>query len=327
MASSANALLTNYVASTMDKYRKGFADGVHDTCPLLYVLKRRGNMRVEDGGNQFHTSVSLDKSNTTFYDPTSDAVMHRTNDVKSGQFKGTVYDWNFLTTKIIINAKEKFLNTGRSAIFNLGRAKISQAKESLAEVIDDNIFDSDANSASAFMGLDLLCTDDGTGVYGGLDPGDGGVYAAWTNQHVDGMANYSDMAEKLGELWRKLKIVKAIPRVIVMTGDGYGAYEAVGQNQAKFTDQKLLDLGFAELTYKGIPIYFTDKCVDGNSKDVTYMLDVRSLGFYVHRQRNVEVEPWRKAELYDEWYMNINWMGGLWCENRRRQGVITWKST
>ena len=334
--------ITNIAATTLEHIKKDIADNVYDMRAYLRYLKTKGHIKRLDGGRMYYCPVAVAPGLSAWYYPADAGTPWGGNFTKTlddNQVLAAEYTWHYLYGHLSIDGSEEMQNMGKMQAVDVVKGRVDLVKEQLADQLNSALYDwfiADAATYPAdhyFHALNVIAPDNGQLEASGEGVEAGGLafadYAAWESNDVNAQADYSDLAAKMLELWMDMYDDGAKIDLIIMHPDVYEAYETIGANNAKFMDHKLIDLGFQQATYKGVPIITDPECKDGSDKagardECLYMLDHRHLGMFVHNKREIAAEPFRRSEVsVDAWFTRFYWMGNMWCNNRRRQGVIS----
>ena len=360
---TASSRLSNILASTLEKWKKDISEHIIDEIPMYKYMNSKGSKVVLDGGTHYSYPLLCGGQRAQFYTPAS-TTLPLTFAGSGGLFDPNAWlgaagtglsatpimvagrnDWSYVVNAVAITADEKLQNMGDSAIASLIKGKMRAAELHMAYALNSAIFTQGvaANNAN-FISLQAvappIATDHLYNVGGDQVLCSGIPYnhasfnvAKWKNQYVTGQADYSDLLAKFLELWVLLKKEGAFKTdVIALHSAIYTEYESIAQNNVKFMDTSKLDFGFAAATYKGIPMIIEDRCLHGTvynalTDECAYFLNTDSLGFFVHRERNIEIGKMTESQSYvDLDYSLMKWMGGMWCNNRRAQGIALFNS-
>lgn len=355
---TASSRLSNILASTLEKWKKELAEHIIDEIPMFKYMNSKGSKAVLDGGTHYSYPLLCGGQRAQFYTPSS-ATLPLTFTGSGGSFDPNAWvggagtglaqtpimvagrnDWSYVVNAIAITADEKLQNMGESAIASLIKGKMRAAELHMAYALNSAIFTQGIAATNRnFMSLqavappiasDLLCNAAAdTILCSGIvyDHASFNV-AKWKNQYVTGQADYSDLLDKFLDLWIALKTEGAFKTdVIALHSALYKEYESIAQNNVKFMDTSKLDFGFAAATFKGIPMIIEDRCLGGTdgtnfTDECAYFLNTDSFGFFVHKERNIEIGAMKEHQDYvDLEYALMKWMGGMWCNNRRAQGI------
>jgi hypothetical protein len=315
-------------SATLRNYSKNLIENILGHNVLFWQLKERGFRGVEQGG----TSITF-------------PIMHGTNSTVQAYSGYDVLDvtpqtgfttielgWKYLSVSITISGQEEFENSGsKSKIFDLLEGKIKQAELSLRLDMNRQLFgDGTGQSSKEITGLGLA-VEDGTAwsTYAGIDSS---ANAFWRNKYLDksGVA----FADTLGastegiaamrNMYNSCTLGNSKPTLIVTTQDLYEAYEANAEGQklqitaGPSTSAKLMDLGFTNILFKGVPIVFDEDCDD----DTMLFLNSEFLKLVVGKGREFVTSEFVKPENQDAKVARIGWTGNLVCTKRDQQGRL-----
>src|SRR5690606_38692551 len=130
---------------------------------------------------------------------------------------------------------------GEEQVINLLEAKIMQAEETIAELLDQQLFgDGTGNNGKDWDGLKKLVAGhpNDTSI-GGINPQ---THSYWASNHkaVDGALTIADMTN----MFYNCTVGSDSPKVILTTQDLYEKYESLLQPQARYTSMQVADAGF-----------------------------------------------------------------------------------
>ena len=361
---SPSTRITNILASTLEKWRKDIAEHIIDEIPLYKYMNSKGSKAVLDGGTHYSYPLLVGGQKAAFYAPGTQTLPMTFAGSVHGNFNVAAWtggvgtgladvpimvsgrnDWSYMMNAIAITADERLQNMGDSQIASLIKGKIRAAELHMSYALNSALFTQGIVSTNYnFISLqaiappiasDLLCNAGAdTILCSGIEYNNNSFnIAKWKNQYVLGQADYTDVVDRFLEMWVDLKTEGAFAtHVIALHSDIYKKYESTAANNIKFMPSDKLDFGFAAATYKGIPMIIEDRCLHGTNgtdfaDECAYFLNLDSLGFFTHKDRNIEVGPMIDSQAYvDMQYSLMKWMGGTWCNNRRAQGIVLFNS-
>lgn len=180
---------------------------------------------------------------------------------------------------------------------NLLKGKIMQAEESLKNTMNTDLFgDGTGNSNKALDGLAIMV--DSTGTYAGIDRA---AYSWWAAQEtaVSGVLTIARLRKMFNDCSRG---GKDHPNLLISDQDEFEAYEGLLQPDQRFQDNKLADGGFLSLLFKNQPWVWDEAATAG----VVYMLNLRYIDFYYHKDANFKSTPFQRpynqdAKVSDRW--------------------------
>lgn len=315
------------LSTTLKKYRKTLTDNIHKSNAVFYMIKEKGGLREEDGGERIVEPLMYGKNSTAkSYDGYESLDTTPQTGIDSAE-----YNWKQYSVSISISGKEERQNAGTSRIINLLDAKIKQAELSLTESLSEGLFsDGTGNSGKNLTGLQAMVAASGT--YGGINSS---TYS-WWRAGTETTSTALTLAHMRTAFNTASVGGKDTPDLIVTSQTLFEAYEglftqvAVTGSNARAGDfstpsegiKKMADGGFQTLQYKGVPIVWDEQCASGTM----YFLNTKHMKLAVHKQANFETTDFVKPENQDARVAQILWMGNLTCNRRKSFYVLTGKS-
>ena len=323
---SPNPNFDTIASATLSNYQKKLIENIMGQNALLWKLQERGFRGVEQGGRTIVHPI--------MYATNSTGGSYRGYDTldvtPQGGFTSVELPWKYLSISITISAQEEFENSGDKArIFNLLEGKIKQAELSLRLLMNTQLFgDGTGNSSKDITGL-ALAVEDGAAwsTYGGIDSStaDGSF---WRNQYIDAAsATFSTAAGKSTVGIAKMRTMvnncsrgNSKPDLIMTTQDLFESYEAnIEGDKLRLTNTKMGEVGFSNLTYKGIPIVFDEDC----NANTMLFLNSEFIKLIVGKGRNFITTPFQRPHNQDAKVAQILWTGNLLTYKRDQQGRIS----
>jgi hypothetical protein len=172
-----------------------------------------------------------------------------------------------------------------------------------------------------------MISKDGTGIIGGINAT---TWTFWKNQfqsvaRATGL-KYADLKVGMNSLWMKLVRGTEHPDLIVADAEVYSTYESGLQENQRYADATLGQLGFETLKYKSAAIVF-DQPVTGISpiggEGNCYFINTKYLKFEIYSGRNFEqLDLPEQSPDMDAVSRHIAFMGALTLSNRAMQGRL-----
>lgn len=301
---------------------------------LLFRLLSLG--KTYNGGQKIQVNLEYDMTHTGSYGPKSELPIAKKEILNAGFFPYAAY-----YATLTMDMDDELINNGDEAIVNLLRAKLQNAEKSIRKTMAKQIFgrreemiaDASDPNAKPFNGLgDLFgiprsSTDgsqyDSSEEYGELSED---ALDLW-KPNIEG--NEKEMSfEFMQELRRKASIDngnEGKPDLYLTTQKLQDAFERTLQVQARYSDQKLLDVGFDNILFKGAPVV-DDDILEGAEfgAERVYGLNTGYLDVLTHSKRNFTNPEWKSPiRQPDTATANIRWAGNLVCTNRKAHVVAT----
>lgn len=318
---SPNSTFTELVSTTFRKHRKEIKDNVSLRIALLNYMRRRGNMRKEDGG--LTIACPLDYTTNGTYLRYSDWDL--LNIAQSDVITAAEYQWRQVAINVVASGRELRINSGDSRIINLAKARIKNALRTF-----NNNFASDMYSAGTLTnqvnGLQALIADAGTGTVGGIDSS---TWTFWKNTvqsaaaPLQGGGAVTVSATTIENqimlpLWLALdRGPDDAPDLIVMDNIYYQYYEGSQASLKRYSNKEKADGGFTSLKYHTADVLFDAQIPASHA----YFINTQYLELVVHKDADMEIMDENKPVNQDGVVIPILWMGNLTLSNRKQQGV------
>ncbi len=321
------------LSTTAANHRKSLTDNVFNGRPLLHYLMSNGRVRVIDGGHSIVEPIMINEGDSDSYSEWDQIEVVPVETATAAQFP-----WKQLYATIAISGLEEAQNNGKEMIINLLEAKIQQAEETLKTKLNGMLFGTRAGTVPAKDFTSLIELVDDVLPAGGITPTAPDTY--WKSVVKDGSlitdaasfeaalsAAFNDSSDSGGDHVDAIFTTAAI----------FGFYESGLTPQVRYTDTTKANLGFQNLMYKNIPIYWDFQAPTG----VILGLNSKYVGLVLHKDRNFKQSPFTDnlsgtvgsmqlgaagtpaANTIDARISFITTYGNTTIRNRRRQFKIT----
>lgn len=302
---------------SLQNHGKEIFDAVSTNNALLYMLKKRGNIKIVDGGRSF-THPLYYKQNTSFraYSKLEAIDTPLMDDVTRAE-----YPIKVVAGSLAISTFDEATNQGKEKLLDLLDEVKMAAEISMSEVMGDQVF-SDGVAANDFDGLQhLINVSPSTQTdVGGIDPSaTGNTY--WRNYiNTTGTATFNTGSAGLtlmNTMLNNTTFGRQGPRAIITTKAIYGLYEIGLTANIRYVTTELADAGFRHLAYTTMPVLFDDNCTAARM----YFVDTDNLWLQLLAKGNFQVTPFEPShnQLSKTALMYV--FGNLTCGSRRTQGV------
>ena len=294
------------LSTTMHNYRKSLTDNIFGSRPLLEYLMSNGRVRTLDGGISIVEPLLLGPGEAHSYGPWEQIQVNAVAGISAAQFA-----WRQLVATIIISGLEEAQNNGKEQMINLVEAKVMQAEETLKNVLSKMVYGTMGGSAlpTDFTSFTVLI--DATGAAGGITPAAAPApenqwrsptWNASTNTGTDALGNAITMpGTALTSPYDGAELERALRHMWVLSSDGgsdhvdaifadaswFEAYEASLTPQVRYTDTTKANLGFQNLMFKNVPIYWDPDAPVGTALG----LNSKYIGLTLHSERNFTQSP------------------------------------
>jgi len=301
---------------------------------LLFKLLSMG--KTYPGGKKMQVNLEYDAAYTGAYGPKSELPIAKKEILNAAFFEYAAY-----FAMLTMDMDDDLQNNGDLAIVNILKAKLKNAEKSIRKTMAQQIYGQRSALLTAgadphaypFNGLgDLfnLADDSTTGgatsvEYGEIAQDD---MALWKPNIVSAEKTMS--FKFMQELRREASIDngnEGKPDLYITTQALQDAFERTLQVQARYSDQKLLDVGFDNILFKGAPVVDDDILEDTSRFSAgfrVYGLNTRYLDVLTHVKRNFTNPEWKSPiRQPDTATANIRWAGNLVCKHRKAHVVAT----
>lgn len=328
----ANSAITDIIATTIQSRSGMLADDLTNNSPLLYRLKKKGNVKPFSGGNVILQEIMYNDPNTdnaNSYSGYETINIAPDSPISAAQFSITQY-----AAAVSMSGLEGLQNSGKEQIIDLleGRMQVSEAR--LTNRINGDLYlDGTGNGGKNITGLAAAVPDDPTtGIYGGINRA---TWSFWQSKKYSGVTNggaavsSANIQQYMTTLALQLVRNNDKADLIVADANYYGLYANSLQAIQRVTTEGSgsAGSGFAELKFYG----------GGTSADVVmgggvgnaatanhmWFLNTNYIFFRPHKDRNfVPIGGERQSVNQDAIVKLIGWAGNLTCSNSSLQGVL-----
>jgi hypothetical protein len=290
----------------MHNYRKSLTDNIFGSRPLLEYIMSKGRVRTIDGGISIVEPLLLGPGEANSYGPWQQIQVNAVSGISAAQFP-----WRQLYATIIISGLEEAQNNGKEQMINLVEAKVMQAEETLKDLLSKMLYGTRGGAALATDFTALTTLIDSTGAAGGITPAAAPApenqwrsstwdATAQTGTDSDGIAIVMPGTAPTAPYDGK-EIEQVLRHMFLLASDGgsdhvdaifsgrgwFEAYEASLTPQVRYTDTSKANLGFQNLLFKNVPLYWDPDCPDGTALG----LNSKYIGLTLHSDRNFAQSP------------------------------------
>ncbi len=293
------------LSTTMHNYRKTLTDNIFNSRPLLEYLMSGGRVKTADGGYSIIEPLLLGPGDADSYSQWQTINVNAVGGISAAQFP-----WKQLYATIIISGLEEAQNNGKEQVVNLVEAKVMQAEETLKSILSRMLYGTRGANAKPDTDFDsFFSIIDATAPAGGITPS---AAPDISNQWRSTTINATTMTgtDSVGQPVTGLPaagamdgagLEKLLRRTYMLASDGgsdkpdaiftdstiFEAYEGSLTPQVRYTDTAKANLGFQNLMFKNIPIYYDPDCPAG----AALFLNNKYVGLTIHSDRNFKQTP------------------------------------
>jgi len=306
------------VASTMKLYlSNNFADNIFNRLALFAFLNSSGSKKMVDGGEQLVEPLEYGENSTVQSFMGLDTIDTQPQDGHTA----ALYNWKAIAGSASWSETDALKNNGRSKIIDFIQAKVKNLEKTMRHSFNQQAFSNGTgNNSKDLTGLQAMVS--ATGIFANINRA---TYTWWRAIHESTVENMSDLTR-----WRKLyndiSDGSEYPNLIICDQPIYEWYEALCQAKiampAGNTTNKMADLGFQALAYKGVPVVFDRDAPTGN----VFMLNSDYINLRVHSNADFKLSQPRMPTNQFSQIMLMMWFGNLTTNNCRRLGRLSGKT-
>lgn len=314
--------LAEVATSTIDARSGIVADNVTNQNGLLTFLKKRGNIKTCDGGDNINEEISFaENGNAGWYSGMDPLPVNGSEVITSAQFQ-----WKQLAAAVVISGLDRMKNRGEAKILDLLDARMEVAENTLSNFVNKGLYsDGTTYGGKTITGLDLAVpVDPTTGTYGGILRS---TWSFWQSQvdTTSGAPDATTIQTRMNRLYAKCVRGGDFPDLIIASPTYWGYYMGSLQAIQRITDASKADLGFKTIAYMN-----SDVVLDNTASGVTdtlgtmYFLNTKYLKLRPHVDRQfTSLDPEKRyAVNQDAMVVLIGWMGNLTCRGSKFQGRL-----
>lgn len=309
--------LGEVAASTLQNYQKTLKDNIFKQNVLLDHMKQNGGVDYQDGGREIVVPLMYSTNTTVMAFSGTDTL----DTTYQNTVDAAVYAWKYYNVSVVITKEDELKNNGKHAVVSLLKAKIKQAEMSLAERLNNDLFNGAASNSKEITGIDTAI---GTGTYGGI----AGATETWWNSPIDSTSEALSIADIRTMFNNVNRGNGGKCSIIVTTQTLLEKYEslltATIQYQSATTKEmkRIGDAGFLALGFRGVPMVYDEQATSG----VMYFLNPENLKLMIHSQADFAVE--KKASPSDQHVsvQHIMFAGNTIVNRRASLGKLTNKT-
>ena len=306
-----NSNFDEILSTTLKNYVPKLTDNIFTARPLFYALTTGQTIRRISGGAKIVVPVIYGTNSTAgSYSGTDTISVTAQTGISAAE-----YDWKQYAATVTISGIEEAKNNGEAQIIDLLEGKIFQTQETIIENMNTMFFgNGTGNSNKDWLGLSALVGS--TGSPGGIDATDSDN--DWWRSAVTNQGGALTIAA-MATLYNNCSVGNNQPTIGITGQTQYEVYEALLEDQIRYTDTDVGDAGFQNLMFKGCPITF-DGTLAGEGK--LYFLNTKYLQLVAHSDVWFKPTPFVRPTNQDSVFSQLLCYGELTTSNRARQGYM-----
>lgn len=312
---SANATFTDLIATTFRNQKATVYDNVSRNNALFAQMRKKGNVRYEDGGTTIAQILDIAENSTYQRYSGFEALSIAQSEVISA----AEYNWKQAAVNVVQSGLELRSNSGTEKIVSLAAARAKNGMRTFANNLSIDLYSAGtADGSKQIGGLQNLLSTDGTGTVGGINASG---TTAWANQFQNFSGSSGTLIlSRLQAMWINCVRGADRPTMIVMENTMFnGLWAQMTQLQRYTSSDQSENYGFTTLQFNGCPVFF-DPTATGIPTGAIFMLNSDYLQLVIHPDANLEPMDEKFSVNQDGVVVPILFQGNLVLSNRARQG-------
>lgn len=309
--------LDNLYTTTWQHMKQTAIDNFFDASPFWFWMKDKGKLEEVSGGRFLTDPLVYDENdNITWFGRGGTVKMNDTEFLTVSQ-----WDWRYLATSVVRFGVDDQQNSGKAQIFSLMNSKLENANNALINELETCLFQGSGAATLSIDGLQHLVADDPTAAatVGGIAQN---TYSWWRNKtnNMTGVSfatsGVDRMRTMLNDCSQNFKM--DAPDIIVTGQTVYEYYEDEGLDYYRIQNNKLADMGFHNISFKGIPMIWSPSC--GTRM---YFLNTNYLKYKYDPRMFFDMTAWKDIpEQVNDRVAQIAISGSFTTSRRKVMGVI-----
>lgn len=321
-----SSTLTEIVTTTLRNRSGKLADNVSKNNALLNRLKKKGKVKMVNGGRTIVQEIEYAENGTYKRYSGYEALDISPSDV----FTGAEFNYAQSAVAVSISGLEMIQNSGEEAIIDLLESRISNAEKTMANNTSlDCYSNGSADGGRQIGGLQLLVAATPTNVVGGIDASTT-VGAFWQNTAFSAVTNGGNAAtaSNIGDYMNRIYVQQVRgtdkPDLIVADNNYYRLYLESLQAIQRIASDDEASAGFMSLKYMSSDVVLDGGYGGGAPTNTMFFLNTDYIYFRPAAGRMFEpLGDERFAVNQDAMVKLIGFAGNMTVSNRRLQAVLT----
>ena len=303
-------------ATTHRKLMPVMTDNVFTSTPLLMLFVRR--LVLVDGGASFGAPIRISRNAAGSSYSGADPIPVYYD---SANTIGAEWNWCQYGRILGLTGLDDVRNSGIRSIINLIRTSLESIEMELREDMGTDLYgDGTGNANKVMVGLRAV-VDDGTNVvtYGNISRT---VYVNWkANYSANGGVGRALTLSLMNTNFDNASKDNDRPGVILGSHGLFLKYLGLLQPGMQFSDARVADAGFQNLTYMKRPVIVDDQ-IPTTPLHRMFFLNLKYFTFYASSKRKFMFVPFQRVPGTDTVQGAILFAGALACTSPRMQAQV-----
>ncbi len=311
--------------TTIESRARRLRDNITKNIAILARMEERGRIRPVSGGSKILEEMDFNDNGTYKRYSGSEALSTGISQVLTA----AEYAWKQVAITVEINGLEGDVqNTGPEAFINLLTGRMENAERTMRNGLAGDLYsDGTADANKQIDGLQQQVADNpATGTVGGINRATTAKWRNYAKREGTGGAtkaiDSSNIIPLMTETYLNISRNNEHPDLIFTDNRLYQLYLNTLQNQQRFRNPRLAELGFENVRFINADVIFDGGLGGSCPVDHMYFLNTDYLYYRPHRSRNIV--PLRDRHIPDADVMRrfLVWAGNLTMANAQLQGVL-----
>lgn len=305
------------ISSTLDNYIPELTDIIFTSRPFMYILKSEGRIKNKEGGRTLVVPLLVAGSKNVGSYSGSDVFATDDDD----EMSAAQYNWKQYYGLIKIDGITEAINSGsKTAVLDILETRMEVIRETMTENLDQIFLgDGSGNGGKDFLGLKAIVSaaDPSVGALGGIPVATNPDWVSPVNSTSEAFSAYG--LAGMARSFNNASQGNDHPTHILTYQAGFEAVEAAHTQDARYMDPEMLELGFQNLLYKGVPVVYDDYVDAG----YMYFLNMKYITFYTLANTWFKPSELVVPANQDVKYKWLKTYGQLVTNNRKRHSLKT----
>jgi len=339
------------LSTTLMAYRPTMVDNIFKSSAFLAALRKYGGVDYQNGGERIQIPLMYEESSTVKSYQGYETLDTTPQDGITSAF----YPWCEIGGTISISRKEERQNSGEAALLKLLETKTMQGEMSMKSQVNSQLIRGTVNTATFVPGnstKDLfplgyfLCKDNNTDPLAGGNMGNisRSSYSWWRHRTAVADSSSKDTGNDFAlsiDAYTSMKVgLKRMynycsrgadgsgPNICVMDQTTYETYENAMDQQVRYYDTDLADMGFDTIRLKGANCIWDELVpdIDNGTAALTagtaFFLNTKFYKLVIDSQTDFITTPFVEPENQTARTAKMLFMGNATLSNPRKCGVV-----
>jgi len=339
------------LSTTLMAYRATLVDNIFKSSAFLAALRKYDGIDYQDGGERIWIPLMYEENSTVKSYQGYETLDTTPQDGITSAF----YAWCEIAGTISISRREERQNSGESALLKLLQVKTTQAEMSMKSQVNQQLIQGTVSSATFVPGnstKDLFPLGYFLSKDNNSDPTTGGnvgnisrsSYSWWRHRTAVADSGSSDTGNAFAldiDTYAGLKVgLKRMynycargadgsgPNICVMDQNTYETYENAMDQQVRYFDTDLADMGFDTIRLKGANCIWDELVpdIDNGTTSLTtgsvFFLNTKFYKLVIDSQTDFVTTPFIEPENQTARTAKVLFMGNSTISNPRKCGVL-----